>query len=165
MMYGKHSLVPSPSHPSFCLAAVEKKRFFSTGVGRTGNEAMGNTLWLFDSILLIASSGCYLSNLVYFPYIIRAWSLTITWKLMSLLNSVQVFQGGVQQDSFSQRPPILDGHLDVREPHHHVHHLLRQPDSGARRPSGVRPLPERELWAGRDFNCKARAHLTLVSLL
>ena len=24
------SLVPSPSHPSFCLAAVEKKRFFST---------------------------------------------------------------------------------------------------------------------------------------
>ena len=38
------SLVPSPSHPSFCLAAMEKKLFFhgcetKAGVGGTGNEA------------------------------------------------------------------------------------------------------------------------------
>ena len=35
------SLIHSPSHPSFCLAVVEKKRGCKTnaGVGRTGNEA------------------------------------------------------------------------------------------------------------------------------
>ena len=33
------SLIPSPSHPSFCLAAVEKKHETKAGVGRTGNEA------------------------------------------------------------------------------------------------------------------------------
>ena len=41
--------VPSPSHPSFCLAAVEKKSAFlhgcetKAGVGRTGNEARLST--------------------------------------------------------------------------------------------------------------------------
>ena len=40
------SLVPSPPRPSFCLAAMEKKRALflhgcetKAGVGRTGNEA------------------------------------------------------------------------------------------------------------------------------
>ena len=33
------SLVPSPFHPSFCLAAMEIKRETKAGVERTGNEA------------------------------------------------------------------------------------------------------------------------------
>ena len=47
-MYGFCSLVPSPSHPSFYLAVVEKKGFhgceIKAGVGRTGNEAMNYTI-------------------------------------------------------------------------------------------------------------------------
>ena len=48
-MEWRPSLVPSPSHPSFHLAAVEKKRFFSTAArqkleweGRPGNKASGD---------------------------------------------------------------------------------------------------------------------------
>ena len=55
-MYSRHSLVPSPPHPSFCLAAVEKKRGKKTGVGRTGNEATPDIAYSYIIIAMVQST-------------------------------------------------------------------------------------------------------------
>ena len=61
--YGPCSLVPSPSHPSFCLTAVEKKLFFSTAAREKLRwEGLGTRLWTMYMYVLSKNKNRFLPN-------------------------------------------------------------------------------------------------------